>query len=50
MNDQCKMEQYFGIPHGCEVRLVLAVGYSTETGSFTKVRKPFEEVCSFNHW
>lgn len=50
MNDQCKMEQYFGIPHGCEVRLVLAVGYSAETGSFTKVRKPFEEVCSFNHW
>lgn len=50
MNDQAKMEQHFGIPHGCEVRLVLAVGYSAETGSFTKIRKPFEEVCSFNHW
>ena len=50
MNDQAKMEAYFGIPHGCEARLGLAVGYSAETESFTKVRKPFEEVCSFNHW
>ncbi len=50
MNDQNKMEQYFGIPHGCEVRLVLALGYSAETGSFQKVRKSLEEVCSFNHW
>ena len=50
MNDQEKMEKYFGIPHGQEARLVLALGYSAETTSFQKVRKPLEEVCSFNHW
>ena len=50
MNDQAKMEEYFGIPHGCEARLVLAVGYSAEKNPFTKVRKPLEEVCFFNHW
>lgn len=50
MNDQAKMEEYFGIPQGREVRIVLALGYSAEDKSFTKVRKPLEEVCSFNHW
>ena len=50
MNDQEKMEQSFGIPSGHEVRLVLAVGYSAEKHEPPKVRKPLEEVCSFNHW
>ena len=50
MNDQEKMEQSFGIPAGHEVRLVLAVGYSAETKDPPKVRKPLEEICSFNHW
>lgn len=50
MNDQEKMEQSFGIPSGHEVRLVLAVGYSAETKDPPKVRKPLEEICSFNHW
>ena len=50
MNDQEKMEKYFGIPHGHEARLVLALGYSAETADFTKVRKSLEEVCSFNSW
>lgn len=50
MNDQKKMEEYFGIPEGNEVRLVLALGYSAENGTFTKVRKPLDEVCSFNRW
>lgn len=50
MNDQKKMEQYFGIPQGHEVRLVLAVGYSAEEKTVEKVRKPFEEICSFNGW
>ena len=50
MNDQQKMEQSFGIPSGHEVRLVLAVGYSAEKNDPPKVRKPLEEVCSFNHW
>ena len=50
MNDQAKMEAAFGIPSGHEVRLVLAVGYSAEKHDPPKVRKPLEEVCSFNHW
>ncbi len=50
MNDQDKMEKYFGIPHGDEVRLVLALGYSAGDSGINKIRKPFDEVCSFNHW
>ena len=50
MNDQAKMEEYFGIPHGCEVRLVLAVGYAAGEIPGGKIRKPLEEVCSFNYW
>ena len=50
MNDQAKMEKYFNIPSGRNVRLVLAIGYSAETKTFEKVRKPLEEVCSFNSW
>lgn len=51
LTDQKKMEQYFDIPEGHIVRMVLAVGYSAEDGEpRTKVRKPIEEVCSFNQW
>lgn len=51
LNDQKKMEQHFGIPEGRTVRMVLAVGYSAEDAEpRAKVRKPLEEVCSFNHW
>lgn len=51
LNDQKKMEQYFGIPEGRTVRMILAVGYSAENAEpRAKVRKPLEEVCSFNHW
>ena len=50
MNDQAKMEEYFGIPKGHEVRIVLAVGYSAEKTAGKKVRKSLDEVCSFNHW
>lgn len=51
LNDQKKMEQHFGIPEGRIVRMILAVGYPVEdTTPREKVRKPFEEVCSFNHW
>ena len=51
VNDQKKMEDYFGIPQGSEVRLVLAVGYSAdEKAPRKKIRKPIEEICSFNHW
>ena len=33
------------------VRMVLAVGYSAESKEpRKKVRKPLEEVCSFNQW
>ena len=50
MNDRQKMEKYFGIPSGCEARLVLAIGYAAEKTAVNKVRKTLEEVCSFNHW
>ena len=50
MNDQAKMEQYFGIPHGNEARLVLAIGYAAEEIPVKKIRKPLEEICSFNRW
>ncbi|MBR7150229.1 MAG: nitroreductase family protein [Oscillospiraceae bacterium] len=51
MNDQKKMEEYFGIPEGSEVRLVLAVGYAAEEKEpRAKVRKSFDEVVCFNHW
>ena len=44
-------QAYFGIPQGSEVRLVLAVGYSAdEKAPRKKIRKPIEEICSFNHW
>ena len=51
MNEQKKMEKNFGIPEGCEVRIVLAVGYAAEnTPPRPKKRKPIEEVCCFNEW
>ena len=51
MSDQSKMEEFFGIPEGHTVRMVLAVGYSAESKEpRKKVRKPLEEVCSFNQW
>lgn len=51
MCDQKKMEQYFGIPAGHEVRMILAVGYAAEdTKPRNKMRKPMEEICSFNQW
>ena len=50
MSDQSKMEKYFGIPHGCEVRMVLAIGHAAGSSAMNKVRKPLEEVCSFNSW
>ena len=51
MNDQKKMEEYFGIPEGSAVRLVLAVEYpKTEAPAREKIRKPFDEVVSFNKW
>lgn len=51
MNDQAKMEAHFGIPAGQTVRMVLAVGYAADGDRpVNKVRKPLDEVCSFNHW
>ena len=50
VNEQAKMEKHFGIPHGSEVRLVLAVGYAADPAPVAKVRKPLEEICSFNRW
>ena len=50
VNEQSKMEKHFGIPHGHEVRLVLAVGYAADATPAVKIRKPLEEVCCFNFW
>ena len=50
VNDQDKMEKSFGIPHGCEVRIILAVGYAVDNSPVQKIRKPLEEVCTFNKW
>ena len=50
INDQAKMEKHFGIPRGCEARLVLAIGYAADEAPREKVRKPLEEVCCFNSW
>ena len=50
MNDQKKMEEYFNIPAGREVRLVLAIGHAAAKTPVNKVRKSSEEVCSFNNW
>jgi len=51
VTDQKKMETAFGIPSGHEVRIILAVGYAAPTQTTpAKIRKPLEEVCSFNHW
>ena len=50
VNNQAKMEEYFGIPSGREVRVVLAIGYADGEIPGNKIRKPLEEVCSFNYW
>lgn len=52
LNDQSKMEQYFKIPHGQQVRTILALGYSKTPNPAPrpKVRKTFDEVCSFNQY
>ena len=51
INDQKKMEAAFGIPEGYEVRMVLAVGYpAKEAAPREKIRKPLDEVLSFNQW
>jgi nitroreductase len=45
------MEEYFGIPEGYQARLVMAVGYPAKVEPpRKKIRKPFEEACSFNRW
>lgn len=51
LNDQKKMEAAFGIPEGYDCRMVLAVGYpKKEAEPRKKMRKSFEEICSFNQW
>ena len=51
MNDQEKMEKYFGIPQGCTARMVLAIGHAANPDApYNKIRKSPDEVCSFNFW
>ena len=49
LNSPAKMARHFGIPADCKVRLVVAIGYGVKQET-PKLRKPMEEVCSFNHW
>lgn len=49
--DQEKMGKYFGVPETCDVRVVIAIGYSAEGNTpRPKVRKSLDEICCFNHW
>ena len=49
--DPQKMKDAFAIPNDHEIRIILAVGYAASNQAVRlKVRKPLEEVCSFNHW
>ena len=51
VHDLKKLTEGFGLPEGTEVRIVLAVGYAAPIQTTPpKVRKPLDEVCSFNHW
>lgn len=50
MCDQKKMQDYFGVPAGHEVRMVVAVGHGKDNTPTKKVRKSFEDVCSFNSY
>lgn len=49
--DQDKLRKSFGIPEDRTIWLILALGYpAKETAPKPKVRKPLEEICSFNTW
>lgn len=48
---QKKMKDYFGIPEEVAVRLVITVGYAPEgTEIRAKIRKPLDEVRTYNRW
>lgn len=48
---QKKMEAYFSLPEGAQVRMVIAVGYGDPAvPGRQKVRRPLEEICGFNQW
>jgi nitroreductase len=49
--DRDKLRKSFGIPEDRTIWLILALGYpAKETAPKPKVRKPLEEICSFNTW
>lgn len=48
---QRKMKEALGVPEDKTIRLVIAVGYAKDQGKpRNKIRKPLEEILSYNHW
>ncbi|PWM24592.1 MAG: nitroreductase [Oscillospiraceae bacterium] len=46
-----KLRDAFGIPPEAKPRLIITVGYDKLCHPpRNKIRKPFEEICSCNHW
>ena len=49
--DHAKMREAFGIPKDVTLRELIAFGYPEKVSEARKkIRKPREEVCSFNGW
>lgn len=48
--DEKRLKEVLKIPSSKRVRLVLAVGYPNYDKLRTKIRKPVEDIMSFNEW
>jgi nitroreductase len=49
--DETKMKEILGIPFSKRIRLVIAIGYPTDTDPLReKVRKPMEAILHINKW
>ncbi len=48
--DEAAVKQLLEIPESIRVRLVLALGHGTAEQPRPKIRKPEQEVVSFNRW
>ena len=45
-----ELKALFNIPNDVNIKLVIALGYANKDEIRNKVRKPFDEVASFNSW
>jgi len=49
--DERKIKELLGIPKSKRIRLVIAIGYPTDTDSLReKIRKPIDEILHINKW